>query len=73
MLNEWTKDGGLLSTKLHHYTKPCWVEGDEHQADQLFEELYLEAEIRLMAAFACMTHRKYMAGPACVLACPACC
>ena len=62
ILDEWTKDGGLSSTKLQHYTKPCWLQGDVHQADQLFEELYLEAEIRLMAAYACMTHRKCGAG-----------
>lgn len=58
ILDKWTVDGGWLSTKLQYYTKPCWLEEDVHQSDKLFEELYLEAEMRLMAAFACMTHRK---------------
>ena len=57
-LDKWTVDEGVLSTTLQRYTKPCWLEADVHQSDKLFEELYLEAEMRLMAAFACMAHRK---------------
>lgn len=59
ILDKWTLDGGPSSTKQQCYSKPCWFEGDVHQSDKLFEELYLEAEMRLMAAFTCMAHRKF--------------
>ena len=67
LLDEWGAEGGVLPALLQRYTRPSWFEDGVHHSDKLAQELYSEAELRLMGGFKLMLHRKYKRLPHCGL------
>ena len=57
VLDDWSAKGHM-STLMRRYTQASWFEQGRHQPNQLAQELYSEAEMRLISGFAFMTHRK---------------